>query len=216
MRKDGRVGLEVKFLRKKILIIAVISVLLIAIPLAIASVTYQKTINVSGTANYPNQPATPDPTATPTASPDPTPTTTPVSISFSLAFENGTTVPATLTPSSFADFPTYNMWSSPTATGFGTGWAPTSLDTLIVTNTGNVPITITASTSNVVVPSNIDFDFQYQMLTSITGSPTTNSIPVGQTEAIMLMTNMAPTDTNYASNAAFTYSYSITITATQA
>ena len=197
-------------MRKKLLILAVISILLIAVPLAIATVTNSQTISVSGTASYPNLPSTPDPTATPSA------TAAPVSASFSLSFQNGTAVPSSLTPSSFADFPTYTMWQSPTAPGFGTGWTPTSLDTLIVTNTGNVPITIIAAASNVNVPSNIDFNFQYEMLTSMTGSPTTNPIAVGQTEAILLMTNMAPTNTNYVSNAQFSYSYEITITATQA
>ncbi len=197
-------------MRKKLLILIVISTLLIAIPLVIAAVTSSQTISVNGTANYPSLPSTPDPTATPTA------TATPASTSFSLSFPNGTAVPSTLTPSSFADFPTYTMWQSPTTPGFGSGWAPTNLDTLIVTNTGNVPITITATAANVNVPSNIDFNFQYGMLTSMTGSPTTSSIAVGQTEAIMLMTNMAPTNTNYASNGQFSYSFDITVTATQA
>ncbi len=202
--------LEVKCVRKKLLILVVISILLIAIPLVIATVTNSQTISVSGTASYPNLPATPDPTATPAA------TAAPVSISFSLSFQNGTAVPSTLTPSSFADFPTYTMWQSPTTPGFGSGWAPTDLDTLVVTNTGNVPITITATASNVNFPSNIDFNFQYEMLTSMTGSPTTSSIAVGQTEPIMLMTNMAPTNTNYVSNGQFSYSFDITVTATQA
>jgi hypothetical protein len=198
-----------EILRKKLLILAVISVMLIAIPLAIAAVTNSTTISVKGTANYPNLPATPDPTTAPVV------TEAPASASFSLSFLNGTAVPSTLTPSSFADFPTYTMWQSPTATGFGSGWMPTALDTLVVTNTGNVPITISAAASNVNVPSNIDLSFQYEMLTSPTGSPTTSSIAPGQTQAIMFMTNMAPTNTNYASNAAFSYSFDITVTATQ-
>lgn len=129
-----------ELLRKKLLMLTVISVLLIAIPLAIAAMTSSETINVNGTANYPNLPATLDPTATPT----PTATATPISASFSLSFLNGSAVPTTLSPSGFADFPTYTIWQSPTATGFGSGWAQTSLDTLIVTNTGNVPITVSA------------------------------------------------------------------------
>jgi hypothetical protein len=191
--------------RKKLLILAVISILLIAIPLVIATVTNSQTINISGTARYPNLPPTPDPTATPTAK------ATPVSTSFSLFFQNGTAVPSTLT-----DFPTYGMWLSPQTPGFGGNWAPTDEDTIVVTNTGNVPITITAAAANVNVPSNIDFSFQYQLLTNMTGSPTTNPLAVGQSEPLMLMTSMAPTNTNYVSNGQFSYSFDITVTATQA
>lgn len=199
-------------MRKKLLILALALILVIAVPIVIAQIIQStQTVHLTKTANYPVN------LSSPTPSPDPTATPTPeATVAFSLWFQNGSAMPSTLA-GSFSDFPTYAMWTSPSAAGFGSGWQPTALDTLVVRNDGNVPLNISISAASVNVPSDIYFVFNS---IGVTPSGRMNAqigpIAVGQSASVMLMTNMAPTSTSYASDAAFSYSFDIVVTATQA
>ena len=192
-------------------------ILVIAVPIVIGQINQSsQNIHVNKTANYPVN------LSSPTASPDSAATPTTVATArFSLLFQNGTAIPSTLA-GSFSNFPTYTMWQSPQATGFGSGWQPTSLDTLVVRNDGNVPLNITVSAANVNVPSNIDFAFNWVGIDTSKQTPSgqmntqVGPIAVGQSATLMLMTNMAPINTNYVSGASFSYNFDIVVSATQA
>jgi hypothetical protein len=188
--------------RKKLLILAVISILLIAIPLVIATVTNSQTINVSGTARYPNLPPTPDPTATPAPSQSPT-----ASISYSLTLSNGTAYPATLD-----NFPLIvevdNGPIAPTAVG----------EVFNVTNTCNVPINMTMAATNVNLPSNLGFNLAWGNYDG--GSLT---VGVGQSITMWFIPTAYPSSMyypngtlTYTPGATFSYSFDIVITGTQA
>ena len=186
-------------MRKKLLIITLIAVLLIAIPLAIATVTNQQTISVSGTAHYPNV-ATPDPTATPTQSPTAT-------VSYSLTLPNGTAYPTSLN-----NFPltveVSNGPVSPSAAG----------EIFNVTNTGNVAINMTIAAANVNLPSNLAFNLGWG---NYNGGSTT--VGVGQSITMWFIPTAYPVtmynpdgSLTFTPGAAFSYSFNIVITGTQA
>jgi hypothetical protein len=79
---------------------------------------------------------------------------------------------------------------------------------LVVQNTGTVPINITATASNVNVPSNIQFN--------MAGNVEFNPIAVGQSANLYIAINMVTTNTNFVAGTLFSYSFDITVTATQA
>lgn len=181
------------YVRKKFFAIAVGLILIIAVPLAIAQICQTtQTIHVSGTTDYPRN-ITPDPTPTPTptATSDPTP-----SVQFSLCFPNGTSCPKTLTNlpcNVYGPLDSINPLPATTE--------------LVVSNTGNVPINITVSALNVQVPSNIQFN--------LVGDVEFNPIAVGQTANLYICINMVTTNTNFVADTPFSYSFDISITATQ-
>ena len=182
-------------MRKKLLILAVISILLIAIPLVIATVTNSQTINVNGTARYPNLPPTPDPTATPSA--------TPVSTSFSLYFANGTSYPSTISNANWF----YVTVNNPDA---GVGAQPNPNE-ILVQNDGNVPINITASDINVNLPSDMSLSLFYG-----DGSMQPLTVAVGQSSLLYIVVELSPIAYDYTPQQSFSYSFGISVTATQA
>jgi hypothetical protein len=184
--------------RKKLLILAVVLILVIAIPLVIAAVTNSQTISVSGTARYPNLPPTPDPTATPTA------TTTPVSTSFSLFFANGTSYPSTI---SNADW-FYVLVVDP-ETGHSQQPMPNEIT---VQNNGNVPINVTATTTIVNLPS----DMSLALFAGDGGMHSPLTVGVGQSSTLYIVIELKPTAYNYTPQQSFSYSFGISVTATQA
>lgn len=180
-------------MKKRFLIIAVTLALAIAVPLAIAQIVQQnQTIHVTGTANYPRNIPTPTPSPTMSATDPPT-----QAVQFSLSFPNGTICPTTLT-----NLP-YNIYGPLDSIN------PMPATTeLVVQNTGTVPINITVAASNVNVPSNIQF--------SLVGNVEFNPIAVGQTADLYLTINMVTTNTNFVAGTPFSYSFDVTVTATQA
>lgn len=188
-------------MRKKILIIAIISVLLVAVPLVIATVENQQTtINVSGTASYPNAASTPDPTATPSASPVAT-------VSYSLTLPNGTAYPSSLT-----NFPLIvevnNGPIAPVVVG----------EVFNVTNTGNVPINMTVAATNLNLPSNLSFNLGWG---NYNGGAST--VDVGQSITMYFLPTAYPTTLYYPNGtltftpgATFSYSFNIVISAIEA
>jgi hypothetical protein len=179
--------------RKKLLILAVALILTIAVPIVVAQVVQNtQNIHVSGTANYPRNVATPAPTAGPTVAPSTSPT-----VKFSLFFPNGTSCPTSLT-----NLPC-NVYGPLDTVG---GIPATTR--LIVRNDGNVPINIAVTSSNVVVPSNIQFN--------LGPSVESNPIAVGQSASIYIAINMVTSNTNFVAYQPFSYSFDINIAATQA
>ncbi len=179
-------------MKKRFLVLAITVVLAVAVPLVIAQIAQQRqTIHVSGTAKYPRN-ISPTPTPSPLAT-----ATDPTSpIQFSLFFPNGTSCPTTLT----------NLPCNIYGPLDSVGGIPATTE-LVVKNTGSVPINITASASNVQVPSNIQFN--------MAGNIEFNPIAVGASANLYIAINMVTTNTNFVAGTPFTYSFDVTITATQ-
>jgi hypothetical protein len=185
--------LEVKYLRKKLLLIAIALILTIAVPIVVAQVAQNpQTIHVSGSAKYPRNIATPTPTANPTAAP-----TSIATVNFSVWFPNGTSCPTTLT----------NLPCNIYGPLDSVGGIPATTQ-LVVRNDGNVPINIAVTSSNVNMPSNIQFTL------GTTG--TSSSIAVGQSANVYIAINMVTTNTNFVANTPFSYSFDVNLAATQA
>lgn len=177
-------------MKKRFLIIAVLLVLAVAVPLVIAQITQQnQTIHVSGTAKYPRN-------ISPTPSPAVTASASAPAVQFSLFFPNGTSCPTTLT----------NLPCNVYGPLDSVGAIPATTE-LVVKNTGSVPINVTVAASNVNVPGNIQFN--------LAGDVEFNSIAVGATANLYLAINMVTTNTNFAAGTPFTYSFDVTVTATQ-
>ena len=168
-------------------------VLAVAVPLVIAQITQNQTIHVSGTAKYPRN-IVPNPTPTPAvtaAASTPAP-----AVQFSLFFPNGTSCPTTLT----------NLPCNVYGPLDSVGAIPATTE-LVVKNTGSVPISIAVAASNVAVPSNIQFN--------LAGDVEFNPIAVGASANLYIAINMVTTNTNFVAGAPLSYSFDVTITATQ-
>lgn len=183
-------------MRKKLLLIALALILTIAVPLVIAQIVHTQSIHVTGTANYPRNNATPAPTSGSVASPT-SAAATAATVKFSLWFPNGTSCPTTLT----------NLLCNVYGPLDSVGGIPATTQ-IVVRNDGNVPINIAATSSNVNVPSNIQFNL------GVTGA--SSAIPVGQSANIYIAINMVTTNTNFVANTPFSYSFDVNIAATQA
>ena len=179
-------------MKKRLLIIAILLVLAVAVPLVIAQITQNQTIHVSGTAKYPRNIA-----PNPTPSPAVTASASAPAVQFSLFFPNGTSCPTTLT-----NLPC-NMYGPLDSVG-----AIPATTELVVKNTGSVPINIAVAASNVEVPSNIQFN--------LVGDVEFNPIALGASANLYIAINMVTTNTNFAAGTPFTYSFDVTAIATQA
>ena len=181
-------------MRKKLLVIAVILVAAITVPLVLAQITQQnQTIHVNGTAKYPRNIAVVTPTPSPSLAVNDPPST----LQFSLFFPNGTSCPKTL-----SDLPV-NIYGPLDSVG---GIPATTQ--LVVKNTGSAPIDITVVALNAIVPSNIQFN--------LAGDVEFNPIAPGATANLYLAINMVTTNTNFVVGTPFTYSFDVTVSATQA
>ena len=175
------------------MILAITLVLAVAVPLVIAQITQQtQTIHVSGTAKYPRNVS-----PTPTPSPLATASDPPATIQFALFFPNGTSCPTTLT----------NLPCNIYGPLDSVGGIPATTQ-LVVKNTGTVPINIAVSASNVNVPSNIQFN--------VAGDVEFNPIAVGASANLYIAINMVTTNTNFVADTPFSYSFDISVAATQA
>ncbi len=173
--------------------LAITLVLAVAVPLVIAQITQQtQTIHVSGTAKYPRN-VSPTPTPSPLATASDPPST----IQFALFFPNGTSCPTTLT----------NLPCNIYGPLDSVGGIPATTQ-LVVKNTGTVPINIAVSASNVNVPSNIQFN--------VAGDVEFNPIAVGASANLYIAINMVTTNTNFVADTPFSYSFDISVAATQA
>lgn len=189
-RKDGssRFYSEVRLVRKKLLLVALTLIALIAVPVVIAQVVQNsQIIHVTGNANYPRN-VTPTPTADPTVAP---------TLKFSLWFPNATACPTTLT----------NLPCNVYGPLDSVGGIPATTH-LVVRNDGTVPINVTITASNVNVPSNIQF--------SLGPDVEFNPVAAGQSANIYIAINMVTTNTNFVANTPFSYSFDINIAAAQA
>lgn len=180
-------------MQKRFLILAITLALAVAVPLVIAQIAQQtQTIHVSGTAKYPRN-ISPSPTLSPTA----TDSDPPATIQFALFFPNGTSCPTTLT----------NLPCNIYGPLDSIGGIPATTE-LVVENTDRFPINVTVTASNVNVPSNIQFN--------LAGNVEFNPIAVGSSANLYVAINMVTTNTNFVAGTPFTYSFDVTVTATQA
>ena len=198
-------------MKTKYVILAVALILCLSVPLTIAALNRQQSFTLNGTGHYP----TPLPTATPapTTAPTPTPTLTPTAtVTFTTSFQNGTEVPSTF--SLVTDSLYYQTGNGAPPMGY------TPFLEVNVTNTGNSPINVAVDFANVNFPSGITYNFWSDMQdTWGFRNPNGNeralgTIGAGQSEIINLFGVISSTHTSDGS--AFSYSLSVSITATQA
>jgi hypothetical protein len=184
-------------MRKRLLVLAVVLILVIAIPIVIAAVTNSQSIHVSGTASYPNLP----PATTPTPTPTPTSSST---VKFSLFFPNGTSYPTTISSVN---------WFYVTVIDPETGHSQQPMpNEIMVQNDGNVPINVTASTTNVNLPS----DMSLTLFAGDSGMHSPLPVGVGQSSILYIIIELNPIAYDYTTHQSFSYSFDISIAATQA
>lgn len=187
-------------MRKKLLVFAVVLILVIAVPLVIAQIAQEtQNIHVTGTANYPNLP--PGVTPAPSSTPDPTSSPT---VKFSLFFLNGTAFPTTISGNSLYVFvvdPSHG----------GSQFAGVNPNEIMVRNDGTVPINVTANAFNVNLPSDMSLTF----LAGDSGMHSPLTVGVGQSSTLYIVIEMLPTAYSYTPHQTFSYSFDMSITATQ-
>lgn len=179
---------------KKLLLLALMSILVIALPLVIAQIAQStQSIHVTGTGTYPNNPA---PTSSPSAAPA-------SAVKFSLWFQNGTQFPASISGNSL-----YVFVAGSTDLSFGR-YTPNAV---VIRNDGTVPLTAAVSSSNVNLPSNLQLEMSD--VKSVADGQTV--IEPGQNATIQLVILLVLQNTQYTSGASFSYSFDIGITASEA
>jgi hypothetical protein len=195
-------------MNRKFLFLAIGLILVIAVPLVAAAVNQTQLIHVTGNAKYPhNLP----PQTTPTPTPNP-PVNTPPG-PFSLFFPNGTAIPTSVTNGAI------NTVVVDPMSGHNGGWIPTCI---VVRNDGNVPITVNAAVANKNVPSNMDLTLNCGLYGTISGgfgadkATTQQPIQPGQTYYMSMIAFLTPNAYNYQPDQSFSYSFDISVTATQA
>jgi hypothetical protein len=193
---------------RKFLFLAIVLIIVIAVPLVAAAVNQTQTIHVNGNAKYPhNLPPQTTPTPTPTQA-----ASTP-SVQFSLFFPDGTALPTTVSNGEI------NTVVVDPLSGHNAGWIPTLV---IVRNDGTAPITVNATVTNKNVPSNLDLTLNCGFYGTVAGDygsdKATNQQPIqpGQTYYMSLIAFLTPNAYNYQPDQAFSYSFDIAVTATQA
>jgi hypothetical protein len=195
-------------MNRKFLFLAIALIIVIAVPIVAAAVNQTQTIHVNGNAKYPhNLPPSSSPTPTPAAA-----VGTP-SVQFSLFFPNGTAFPSAVSNGEI------NTIVIDPMSGHNAGWIPTLV---IVRNDGTVPITVNATIANKNVPSNLDLTLNCGFYGTIPGDfgsdKATNQQPIqpGQTYYMSLIAFLTPNAYNYQPDQQFSYSFDVSVTATQA
>ncbi len=186
---------------------AIVVILAVAVPIAIAALNQQQNFTMNGAGHYPS--ADPIVTPTPTATPSPTPTS---NVAFSLSFQNGTAVPATFSLAPDSLFYQTGNGAPPM------GYSP--FLELNITNTGSSPMNVAIAFSNANFPSGMSNNFWSDMQdTWGFRNPNGNeralgTIGVGQSEIVNLFGYVS---SNHAwDGSAFSYSLDVSVTATQA
>jgi hypothetical protein len=192
---------------KRYAAVAIVLILSLAVPIAIAALTQQQNFTMNGTGHYPG--SSPTATPIPTATQSPTPTS---NVAFSLSFQNGTAVPST-----FSSAPDSMFYQT------GNGAPPMGYSPFLelnITNTGNLPMNVAVDFPNTNFPSGITYNFWSDMQdTWGFRNPNGNeralgAIGVGQSEVVNLFGVIG---SNHAwDGSTFSYSLSVTVTATQA
>ena len=185
-------------MRKKLLILAVVLILVIAVPIVIAQLAQSsQMIHVSGTATYPTNPT---PTPTSTIAPTDSPAST---LKFSLWFLNGTAFPTSISGNSL-----YVFLANSQDLSIGR-YTPNAV---VLRNDGNVPLTVNVSSSNVNLPS--DLTLQIGDKNSIVNGLTV--VQPGQNATMQLVILLVLDNSQYTSGVTFSYSFDMNIQATQA
>jgi hypothetical protein len=202
-------------MRAKYVVVALVLILAFSIPLSIAALNRQQSFNMNGTGHYPTPipTATPAPTAAPTPTPTPAPTAAPTStVAFITSFQNGTQIPAT-----------FSLAPDTLYVQSGNGAPPMGYTPFLevnVTNTGTTPLNLAVEFTNINFPTGITYNFWSDMqdtwgFRSPTGSERAlGTIGVGQSEIINLFGVIS--SSHAADGSAFSYSLSVSVTATQA
>jgi hypothetical protein len=202
-------------MKTKNIVIDIALILALFIPLSIAALNRQQSFNMNGTGHYPTPipTATPSPTTAPTPTPSSAPTTAPTSaVSFTTAFENGTQLPAT-----------FSLAPDTLYVQLGNGAPPMGYTPFLevnVTNTGTTPINVAVDFTNINFPTGITYNLWSDMQdTWGFRNPAGNeralgTIGVGQSEIINLFGVIS--STHAPDGSAFSYSMSVSVTATQA
>jgi len=205
--------------KKYIILISIALAIIIAVPIVFASFPSQ-TQNINETGQY-TAPATP--------TPSPTPSSTPTPVSFSMFFPNGTAFPTSVnanTPISIGE--SYEAVNGiPVSFPSGCG-NPEPSGIIVLQNDGSVPITVNATLENVKAPSDIEFGILcyalpigdgYSNWLGYGNLASGGTVAVGQ--YIWLSINIVGFQTDIipptsAPNFSFSYSFDISVTATQA
>lgn len=219
-------------MRKKLFVIAaVVLLVVVAVPVAVAALQQNQSIHVTKTYTQPIVTATPAPiaTASPTSSPSAVST-----VKYSLWYPNGTA---------------YNLHQENTPSVFGatnldTNGVPVNIQTglgappmgyasgvIVVRNDGDVPITVNASLANVSVPSDVVLTSTCNTINPSTWGNQVNSwmgrdklatgsiLGVGEYAWLsvqVIMTNSTGTMGAIQNHASFSYSFDVAVTAAQA
>lgn len=196
-------------MNRKFLFLAIALIVVIAVPIVAAAVNQTQTIHVTGNAKYPhNLPPQSSPTPTATAAAASAP-----SVQFSLFFPDGKAFPAAVSNNEI------NTVVVDPMTGHNGGWIPTLI---VVRNDGTVPITVNATVTNKNVPSNMDLTLNCGFYGTVAGDfgadKATNQQPIqpGQTYYMSLIAFLTPNAYNYQPDQQFSYSFDVSVTATQA
>ncbi|MCW4024429.1 MAG: hypothetical protein NWF01_05270 [Candidatus Bathyarchaeota archaeon] len=201
-------------MKRKLLILAIIVALVITLPIVVAVLTKTLTIHIEGNSKYPHN-------VPPSGSPTPTPIPTPTSsssqtIQFTLFTPNGESFPTSTTGSLNGGVNTVVV---DPLTGHNAGWTATCI---VVRNDGNVPITVNASVANKKIPSDMDLTLNCGWYGTIAGShfseQATDQQPIqpGKAYYMSMIAFLTPTTSDYTPDQAFSYSYDVVVTATQA
>jgi hypothetical protein len=83
---------------------------------------------------------------------------------------------------------------------------------ITVQNNGNVPINVTATTTIVNLPS----DMSLALFAGDGGMHSPLTVGVGQSSTLYIVIELKPTAYNYTPQQSFSYSFGISVTATQA
>jgi hypothetical protein len=216
---------------KKTVLIATISLIVaISIPAAIAAMQYNQTIHVKRTFTQPFPSATPTATPTSSAAASSSPT-----VSISLWFPNGTAY-VTNQDNRVSVFGAQNLDTNgiPVNIQSSLGAPPTGYlgGVIVVRNDGDVPVTVNAALNNVEVPVDIQLNQQTcRVNRALYGSQldgwmgannlaTGEVIDVGQyawlSVSVVMMSTVQGNQGAVGNHASFTYSFDVTVTATQA
>jgi hypothetical protein len=229
---QGNKVLETKKLRKKlVLIAAVVLLVVIAVPVALAAVQQNQVIHVTGTYTQPLPTSTSSPVASTAPASSPQAAST---VKYSLWYPNGTA---------------YNLHQENTPSVFGatnldTNGVPVNVQTglgappmgyasgvIVVRNDGNVPITVNASLANVSVPSDVTLTSTCNTINpSVWGSQvdgwmgrdklaTGGVVGVGEYAWLsiqVIMTNSSGNMGAIQSHGSFSYSFDVAVNAAQA
>jgi hypothetical protein len=210
---------------------AVVLIIVISVPLAIAALQQSQTIHVNKTYTQP----IPTPTSTPTsANPTAPPTSDPPTVKFSLWFPNGTAYVMNQ-DNAGSVFSAQNLDTNgiPVNVQSSLGAPPTGYvgGAIVVRNDGNVPITVNATLTNINTPSDIVLSSVCNSINSAlwgtqlngwmgaSNLATGSTVGVGQytwlSVSVIMAINVQGSSGVIRNHSTFSYSFDTVVTATQ-